>query len=319
MSAWGQLKAEFGWRAARIAVRTGDAITAGAQVLYRQLPLGWTFAYVPKGPLVDLRGAQTSQCLFEGLHQQARSRRAIALKIEPAAFDPESVLDTSQTLVDSYRFQPDGRSVQPRRTILVDTRLPEDEMLRRMKSKTRYNIRLAERRGVRVHRGNQEDLGAFTRLMAVTGERNAFAVHSAAYYERVHALLAPAGLAGLFIATYEDRPIGGVMATTCGRGAWNMFSASGNEHREVMPNYALQWSVIRWARERGCATYDLWGVPDQDEETLEAQFKERRDGLWGLYRFKRGFGGQVVRYAGAFDYVYNGPIYKLYQLALKLR
>ena len=86
-----------------------------------------------------------------------------------------------------------------------------------------------------------------------------------------------------------------------------------------MPTYALQWAAIRWARSRGCTTYDLWGVPDEDTATLEAQFAERSDGLWGVYRNKRGFGGQLVRYAGAFDHVYNRPLYQLYRFALKLR
>jgi len=84
-----------------------------------------------------------------------------------------------------------------------------------------------------------------------------------------------------------------------------------------MPTYALQWAAIRWARARGCTVYDLWGVPDADEATLEAEFESRSDGLWGVYRAKRGYGGQVVRRMPAWDYIYSAPIYRLYQLYLR--
>jgi lipid II:glycine glycyltransferase (peptidoglycan interpeptide bridge formation enzyme) len=155
--------------------------------------------------------------------------------------------------------------------------------------------------------------------MAVTGERNEFGVHTPAYYERAYALLSAAGLARLFIATYEDRPIAGMMAFVCGHKSWYMYGASGDEHRDRMPNYALQWVALRWAKEQGCHTYDLYGVPDEDEGTLEAQFAGRSDGLWGVYRFKRGFGGQLVRSVGAYDAVYNAPLVWLYHQALRLR
>jgi lipid II:glycine glycyltransferase (peptidoglycan interpeptide bridge formation enzyme) len=155
--------------------------------------------------------------------------------------------------------------------------------------------------------------------MALTGERNDFGVHTPDYYERAYALLAPAGMARLFLATYEDQPIAGVMVLLCGQKAWYMYGASGHEHRERMPNYALQWAAIRWARAQGCRTYDLYGIPDEDKVTLEAQFTERHDGLWGVYRFKRGFGGEIVRSVGAYDAVYNAPLYWLYHRALSLR
>ena len=95
--------------------------------------------------------------------------------------------------------------------------------------------------------------------------------------------------------------------------------ASSDEQRNRMPTYAVQWAAMRWAQARGCTSYDLYGVPDEGEETLEAGFVERHDGLWGVYRFKRGFGGQVKRSVGALDYVYNKPLYWLYQRAVALR
>jgi peptidoglycan pentaglycine glycine transferase (the first glycine) len=94
--------------------------------------------------------------------------------------------------------------------------------------------------------------------------------------------------------------------------AYYLYGASTDEERNRMPTYLLQWRAMQWAKERGCTEYDLWGLPDEDEETLEAQFESRSDGLWGVYRFKRGFGGQVKRAAQALDRVYMPLLYRLY-------
>jgi lipid II:glycine glycyltransferase (peptidoglycan interpeptide bridge formation enzyme) len=201
----------------------------------------------------------------------------------------------------------------------VDIRPSEKEILAAMKSKTRYNIRLADRKGVRVERGKREDIETFNHLMSITGERDDFGVRSAAYYRRVWELFEPLGMAHMLIARMGQEPIAALMAFACGKKAWYMYGASSNRHRETMPNYALQWEAIRWAKSRGCETYDLYGVPDQELETLESSFTERSDGLWGVYRFKRGFGGDLVRYAGAYDYVYRRSLYWLYHRLVERR
>jgi peptidoglycan pentaglycine glycine transferase (the first glycine) len=313
LSSWARLKSEFGWQSARTVIRDRGVIVAGAQVLLRRLALGFHIAYVPKGPLMDPAHPDSCRALFDALRQQARAHHAIMLKVEP------DLLDTGIPLWAQHGFQPSGQAVQPRRTLLVDITGTEDEILSRMKSKTRYNIRVAERHGVQIDVGQHSDLEAFAQLMAVTGERDAFGIHSAAYYDRAYTLFAPAGGVRLLMAAYEGQPIAGLMAFACGSRAWYMYGASANEHRDKMPNYALQWAAICWARSRGCHTYDLWGVPDEEERTLEAHFAERRDGLWGVYRFKRGFGGRLVRYVGALDSVYNRPAFWLYCLALRFR
>jgi lipid II:glycine glycyltransferase (peptidoglycan interpeptide bridge formation enzyme) len=295
-------------------LRVGGRLVAGAQVLFRRLPLGFHLAYVPKGPLVDPDDESACSALFDALHKRCRAHRAVLLKIEP-----EQWVGTGDVPWTQYGFSPSVQSVQPRRTILVDLSGSEEAILKRMKSKTRYNIRLAERKGVRVHKGGPEDIKAFTQLMADTSERNAFGVHTPAYYERAFAAFAALDMVRLSIATYEGQPIAGVMVFACGSRSWYAYGASGNAHRNKMPSYAVQWAAIRWAKERGCCSYDLYGVPDEDQATLEADFRERHDGLWGVYRFKRGFGGELVRSIGALDYVYNKPLYWLYQRALAFR
>jgi lipid II:glycine glycyltransferase (peptidoglycan interpeptide bridge formation enzyme) len=181
-----------------------------------------------------------------------------------------------------------------------------------MKQKTRYNIRLAGRSEVTVRVGTADDLPAFNRLMNVTGQRNEFGVHQPAYYRDAYRLFAPDNGA-LMMAEYDGRPLAAVMAFRHGRRAAYLYGASSDEERPRMASYAAQWGAILWGRQQGCTTYDLWGVPDRPEEELEAEFGQRNDGLWGVYRFKRGFGGELKRTVGAADRVYNRLVYGLYR------
>jgi lipid II:glycine glycyltransferase (peptidoglycan interpeptide bridge formation enzyme) len=186
-----------------------------------------------------------------------------------------------------------------------------------MKQKTRYNIRLAAKKGVRVQ--PSPDLDIFYSLMEVTGERDAFGVHSRDYYRRAYELFHPLGECELLLAEFEGQPLAALMVFAYGSRAWYFYGASSSQHRELMPTYLLQWEAMRWARARGCDEYDLWGVPDEDEATLEANFESRSDGLWGVYRFKRGFGGQLCRGQGPWDRVYLPSLYGLYRAWLSRR
>ena len=302
--AWGELKARFGWRVQRVAVGL-----ACAQVLFRRLPLGLgSIAYVPRGPAADLEDAAIVRSLLEAVEPLARRQGAICLKMEP---DLEDDADLGQRLrAMGFRLSP--QQVQPRRTVLVDLEGGPEEILARMKQKTRYNVRLAGRKGVMVRAGDEGDLPAFYQLMEATGERDGFGIHSQAYYETAHRLFVPAGRGRLLLAEYEGQLLAGLVAFAFGDTAIYMYGASSDEHRNRMPAYPLQWEAMEWARDQGCRSYDLWGIPDEDEDTLEAKFTERHEGLWGVYRFKRGFGGRVVRTVGAWDLVYAPLRYRLY-------
>jgi peptidoglycan pentaglycine glycine transferase (the first glycine) len=318
---WGQLKAAFGWRAVRVAVEDRGHLVASAQVLFRSLLPSFPYlsiAYVPKGPILDFDNQEVSEALFSAIHRLARRKRAILLKIEPELPDSPALVRQ----LHSCGFHPSQQTVQPRSTIHIDLQVDPDEILARMKSKTRYNVRLAGRKGVLVREGTAGDLPIFYRLMARTGQRDGFAVHSQEYYETAYRLFVPPGLARLFLATYDDRVIAGLMVFAFGQRAWYMYGASSDRERNRMPNHLLQWEAIRWARERGCLTYDLWGIPDEvgkDPEKYEKTVTDRRGGLWGVYRFKQGFGGQVVRYVGAYDYVYRPALAWLYNKAIARR
>jgi len=294
--AWGEFKSEFGWQPVRL--RVGET---GAQILFRSLPLGFSFAYLPKGPV-----GPNWAGLWPEVDRLCRRKRAVILKVEPDLTEPVA----HQSAAQFEGFYPNADPIQPRRTIVVSLEGGEDQWLSRMKQKTRYNIRLAEKKGVTVCESRAVDI--FYSLMQSTGQRDGFGVHSLAYFRRVYQHFSAAGKCALLLAQYDGRPLAGLMVFASGSRAWYLYGASNEEERNRMPAYLLQWEAMRWAKTRGCREYDLWGVPDGDEEALEAGFADRSDGLWGVYRFKRGFGGQLVRSAGAWDRVYL-PVYPLYR------
>ncbi|MDD3826888.1 MAG: peptidoglycan bridge formation glycyltransferase FemA/FemB family protein [Anaerolineae bacterium] len=307
---WGELKARFGWQVGRVAA--GPAL---AQVLFRPLPVGLgSIAYVPRGPAGSLEPAALAD-LLAAIRPMARRRGAICLKIEPDREEDEALAGELR----AAGFRPSTQDVQPRRTLVVDLQGEADAILARMKQKTRYNVRLAARKGVSVRPGSEEDLPAFYGLMEETARRDGFGIHTRAYYEAAHELFVSGGRGCLLLAEHEGQLLAGLVAMAFERAACYMYGASSGEKRELMPTYLLQWEAMLWARQRGCLYYDLWGVPDEEEETLEAGFAERSDGLWGVYRFKRGFGGRLVRTAGAWDLVYSPLRYGLYNVALALR
>ncbi|MEN8097731.1 MAG: peptidoglycan bridge formation glycyltransferase FemA/FemB family protein [Chloroflexota bacterium] len=308
--AWGELKRNFGWDYDQVLLQDD----AGAQVLYRWFPSAqvpitrWaSMAYIPKGPLVDWNDPDKTESLLSSLIQRARQNRAILLRLEPALeYENKHVRE----LLVARGFQ-ESKAIQPQRTLVVDISGDEDSILSRMKSKTRYNIRLARRKGITVRLGDSSDVHAFSVLMLETGNRAQFGVHSEEYYRAAWELFAPNDHVALLLAEYEGELLAGIMVFAVGNTAWYFYGASSHRHRQLMPTYLLQWEGIRWAKSRNCTLYDLWGVPDADEEELEARFTKRSDGLWGVYRFKRGFGGELVRWMGAYDLVLNPVLYSL--------
>ena len=302
--AWGELKRAFGWTPLRLAVEQDGALVAGAQVLYRRLgPL--SMGYIPKGPVLIKDTPAVADALWHAVRVASRHMRAVALKVEPEWRDEDSA---RHAWLVAHGLRPSTDYIQPRRTIIVDLNGSEDDILARMKSKWRYNIRLSQRKGVEVRVGGEQDVETFHALMRVTGTRDQFGIHSLDYYRRAWALFAPEGRVRLLLASYEGQTLAGLMAYAFNRQAWYLYGASSDEHRELMPNHQLQWCAMQWAREQGCTQYDLWGITDADPDSPSAA-------LGGVQRFKEGFGGEVVRYVGAYDQAYCAPLYALMRRA----
>jgi lipid II:glycine glycyltransferase (peptidoglycan interpeptide bridge formation enzyme) len=290
---WGELKSAFGWQPIRIFDEK-----SGVQVLFRKLPLGFTIGYIPKATFVP--------ALWPEIDSVCKQNRAIFLKLEPDVWEGESPSQiTNYSLLITS-----PQNIQPPRTIIIDIKGSEEEILSRMKQKTRYNIRLAEKKGVTVR--PWDDFETFHRMMLSTGRRDGFGVHSLEYYQRAYELFKPKHMGELLVAEYLGKPLGALFVARNGKRAYYLYGASTDEERNRMPTYLLQWEAMKWAKMHGSEEYDLWGVPDEEQATLEANFESRQDGLWGVYRFKRGFGGELKRAAQAMDRVYSPLLYWSY-------
>jgi len=302
--AWAELKRGFGWRSRWILHGK-----TGAQVLFRPIRLGFSIAYLPKGPVGSDWAA-----LWPEVAAACRRERAVFLKVEPDEWEPAAP-DLQPARLPG--FTPSPHAIQPPRTIRIRLDGDEEALLGRMKQKTRYNIRLAQKKGVTVRQS--ADVSVFQKMMVATGERDGFGVHSLEYYRRAYQLFSSRGECALLQAEYNGEPLAALMAFRRGRRAWYFYGASTELERSRMPAYLLQWEAMNWARAQGCCEYDLWGVPDEDEQVLEERFSGRSDGLWGVYRFKRGFGGEVCRSVGAWDRVYQPVLYRVYRWWLDRR
>lgn len=299
-SQWGELKSSFGWEADWVV----DGET-GAQVLFRKLLIGSSIAYLPKGPIGHL-----TEPFLKALTRLCKKHNAIFLKIETDLFEPDDLKGKELLLSHDNVFR--TASIQPQRTIVISLEGDEDSWLERMKQKTRYNIRVAERKNVLVRETHNPD--EFYEMVMRTGERDGFGVHTRLYYEKAYQLFSETGHCAILTAYYTDTPLAGIMVFANGSRSWYFYGASTEIERNRMPAYLLQLEGMRWAAAKGCRSYDLWGVPDFPEERLEAEFMDRHDGLWGVYRFKRGFGGELRRSVDAFDIVYRPFLYNLYKM-----
>jgi len=295
---WAELKSHFGWQS-----QVFNTQTATAQVLFRSLPLGFSIAYLPKGPI-----GNNWNSIWPQIDQECRKRKSVFLQVEPDLSLPLPI-ETEMQL--DQNFVQKEQTFQPRRTVIVSLNADEEQLLAAMKQKTRYNIRLAAKKGVMVR--PTDDIQGFHDMMQTTGNRDGFAVHSLNYYQKVFDIFAPSGKCVLMAAYQEEKPLAYLMLFLSGSRSWYFYGASDNNQRNLMPTYLLQWEAMRWAKAHGAKEYDLWGIPDANEDELEANFTNRSDGLWGVYRFKRGFGGQIVRSSPAFVKIYKPLLYKLYE------
>lgn len=295
---WGVFKAGYGWSPTRLSLEV-DGRPAAASLLRRQaVPFPFSILYVPKGPLLDYDDPHLLDAVLGKLERIAREQHAVFVKIDP---DVPADHEAAVAVLHRRGWRPSEEQIQFRNTLHTDLRPDADDILMAMKSKTRYNIRYAGRKGIEVERS--DDLALFYNMYAETAERDGFLIRPFEYYQDAWGLFTEAGLAQLFIAWYEDQALAGVLPFRFGDTAWYMYGASRDLHRNLMPTYLLQWEAMLWAKAHGCTTYDWWGAPDELDES---------DPMWGVYRFKSGFAAEFVEQIGAWDFPVSRPLYWVY-------
>ena len=337
-SQWADVKNHFGWKPQYLVWHKSDdklefstfpdesinesSILAAALVLERKVFAGLSVMYLPKGPqMLDWEDAALVEKVLADLESFAKQSGVIQLKIDPDVLvgkgipgevteQPDSVGLNCQKIFQAqgWRFSTD--QIQFRNTILVDLTPDEDEILARMKSKTRYNIRLAGRKGISIRLGERSDLGNLYKMYADTSVRGSFTIRGEEYYQYLWSRFLDASLdpgvdpiAQPLIAEFEGSPVAAAVVFKFGKKAWYLHGMSLPEHNEKMAPHLIQWEAMRWAKKAGCEIYDMWGAPDKFIES---------DSLWGVYRFKRGYGGDVTRSIGAWDFPSKPNLYYLY-------
>jgi peptidoglycan pentaglycine glycine transferase (the first glycine) len=291
---WGEFKRELGWEPVRLVVeRDGRVVGLGQFLVYNTPLVPGSLMYCTKGPCLPWEDEEAVRAFFGSILAVAERRRAHTVKIEPEVCEPQTRVKELLWALDFRKFQWD---LNFKTTMIVDLRPSEEELLASMKGKTRYNIRLATRKGVRVVEDNSPGgREHFWRMFEQTAERNAFVIRRPRDYQfAVWQAMTDVGRAHLFFATHEEDRLAAMLIYTFGKKYWFMLGASTNEKRNLMPSYLLQWEVMRWAKRRGIAYYDMVGVPSPDN-------LDESSSLYGVYRFKAGFGGEIADFIGCLD------------------
>jgi lipid II:glycine glycyltransferase (peptidoglycan interpeptide bridge formation enzyme) len=280
---WGELQSRFGWTVERLLVQDGRHGMCSLQRTSTLFPGGAVY-YVPRGPAV----VETARMqLLDALERRAHAGGGVVLRLEPN----DRVGDEWRALFEGRGYQA-GRAIQPEATQLLPIDLEPEALKASFKPKTRYNLNLAERKGVTVK--GSKDVQTFARLAADTAKRQGIHLPGAAYYQAAIELFSPANSIRLYLAEHEGDVLGGIMVFRFGKTAYYLFGGSSDHKRELMPNYLLHWQAMLDFRALGCDTYDWWGVPEEPAP----------DHPWfGLYRFKTGFGGETVHYIGLYERV----------------
>lgn len=340
---WAELKIHHEWQALGFRLWTPLG-PVPLLVLLKTLPLGYVLAYVPHGPQGEYFLSDSLESKLADLGRQLRSylpANTLFLRFDLLSGTSRR-LDFSKEREESEAQAPDSRSpagpagevasaeafppplkkplvkpvmdIQPPDTVIVDLRPGLDGILSAMKKKTRYNIRLFQKKGLAVTEGSIAELPEWYELYKETARRDKIAVHEFGYYKSLFDLAftygAGAPVVKLLLVRHEGRLVAGNVLLVHGKQGVYLYGASSNDHRPLMSTYGLQWHAIELCKSLGAETYDLFGVPPRDDPAHP---------MHGLYRFKVGFGGTLVHRQGSWDLPFKPLMYHLYFAAERVR
>ena len=308
---WGQVKTN--WIKEVILSEDKDGNIRGSLCVWiRKIPIFGNIMYSARGPVCNLYDEEVISDLVEGANLLAKKYKAFVLRVEP------DILKTDEKfreiiLKKGFKIKDDSKDfkdeIQPRFVFRLDLKgKTEDEIFAAFHQKTRYNVRLAIKKGVVIKEGTREDLKEFHKIMVETGERDNFIIRSLSYFEKMYDELAPNHMK-LLMAYSGDEAIAGIIPIMYGNKVWYLYGASSNKHRNLMPNYLLQWTMIKEAIKRGADIYDFRGVSGVVDESHPQ---------YGLYRFKKGFNAEFTEFVGEVYINFKPLRYKLYKMSERL-
>lgn len=314
---WGMFQEELGKKFWQLVILEKEEIIASALVVKYSLPLNKSYLYCPRGPVLNMKDrelrVETIKLFLEKIKKIAQKDKALFLRIDPDWNNSEE----NREFVSNFSFKKFKKEVQPKNTLLLDVSRSEEEILKQMHSKTRYNIKLAERKGVkiRISDGSDRDLASFCNLMDKTAARDGFKSHPKEYYKKQLNFFNKRDLIKLFIAELEGEVIASVIVSFYGDNAVYLHGASDYEYRKYMAPYLIQWKAILEAKRRDCLFYDFWGVEGSDSKN-----KVEGQDWQGITRFKKGFAkkyGLEKNYIGAWDLPLSSLWYGVYNFFKK--
>jgi lipid II:glycine glycyltransferase (peptidoglycan interpeptide bridge formation enzyme) len=291
--AWGEFRSSMG---------IDVVYTDYGQLTFHQIPhTSWTIGYFPKGP-------EPTASMIENLTQIGKQKNAIFIQLEPNV----SINSRSQNLNISASLKPSAHPLFTKYTFVIDLSKSEEELLKSMHSKTRYNIRVAQKHGVTIQEDNSdESFNTYLKLSEETTSRQGFYAHNKTYHQTMWKILRKADIAHLFTATYQGQVLAAWVLFIQDDTIYYPYGASSRDHREVMAPNLLLWEIIRWAKEKNLKYFDLWGAigPNPDPN----------DPWYGFHRFKEGFKPDLIEYVGSYDLILKPLLYGLYTIADKIR
>jgi len=313
---WGDFKEKTGMKPVRLGFFEEGKLIGGAQVLFRSLPkVNYSIGYLPKGDL-------PTKELINALRELAIEEKAIFIKLEPDFVVHrwlnnkgkilEKPIEENDPNLKKLGLQVADKALFDPHSFILDLTPTESELLSRMHSKTRYNIRLAQRSGVKiVEKSDQEGLNIFIELLQKTLKRQGFYMHGPSYFEQLWPILSRAKIAHIFLAKYQESVLSAWMIFTWGKKLYYPYGASSDQHRNLMASNLLCWEVIKFGKKEGCSSFDMWGSlgPGADP----------KHPWYGFHRFKKGYSGDLVRYVGSWDLVLNSFLYRLTSWGNRLR
>ena len=308
---WGKVKESWKNEVVLAEDKNGKII-GSVSVLIRKIPVFGNMMYSSRGPVCDIHNKQVIEELTQGLKELAEREKAFVLKIEPdIKSDDQEFRKIAEEV--GFNIKDDAKNfaeeIQPRYVFRLDLKgKTEEQIFENFHQKTRYNIRLASKKGVEIKTGTREDLKEFHKIMIETGTRDGFVIRPLTYFEKMYDELAPEHMK-LLMAYHEGQAIAGIILIMYGNKTWYLYGASSNSYRNLIPNYLLQWEGIKSAINEGHDMYDFRGVSGVVDETHPQ---------YGLYRFKKGFGAEFTEFIGELYIPFKPLTYKLYKISEKL-
>ena len=304
-SRWAEVKALLGWKAKRIVFYQDNLIIGGAQILIKALPLLGNAGYITKGPLYHPDDPELPGLIINQIIKVCQQNNCQLIAIQPHNNDI-----TLSKRLDSNRFCQSSLELAPTASLVVDLKPGLEVIMKGMKKKVRQHIRHSESAGIVVSEGNQADLDIFYRLYLETAQRQRFTPFKREYFELLWQTFSPHGWINLLIAWYQKEAVSAQLLIPFGNTVITKMIGWSGQYHNFRPNEAIYWASIRWAFEHGYHYVDFEGVnPHKARELLGGRSPDM-----GEDTFKYGFGGQVVLFAPAYDYIPNRVINWVYRI-----